>query len=475
MKETKRRLETFSFYDRTGLEAHLARMAAEGWMVEKIGQFFWYYRKIEPKTLTFSVTYFPKASQFDPEPSEEQRTFYDFCEHSGWVLAAANAQLQVFCNERPNPVPIETDPVLEVESIHHTMKKSLIPSQLGLLVVAFLNAGLTIWRLSGDPIGVLSSPAYLFTSLCWMLLFLLIGVELSSYFRWHRRAVLAAERGEFVSTGSHRKLQIGALVFLAVITAVYMLSIAASGSRMMIAMVLIMFFVYVPGLFLLIWGVKSWLKRKKVAAKISRVVTVVSALAAAYLFVGVIVFGTLFGSSHGWLKEKDEETYRYNGVTFTARHDELPLTLEELVPVEFEGYDRELHAYRSPLLEKYDAMQRPRFDAEHYKEMPDLEYTVTVVKAPFLYGLCEKSLRQDREERWNRDMPESEWYSYEPTDPAPWGAEAAYCWTSREYGPRNTFLLCYPDRFVEIEFDHQWEVTPEQMALVGERLGHGLL
>ena len=30
MKETKRRLETFSFYDRTGLEAHLARMAEEG-------------------------------------------------------------------------------------------------------------------------------------------------------------------------------------------------------------------------------------------------------------------------------------------------------------------------------------------------------------------------------------------------------------------------------------------------------------
>ena len=107
--------------------------------------------------------------------------------------------------------------------------------------------------------------------------------------------------------------------------------------------------------------------------------------------------------------------------------------------------------------------------------MPDLEYTVTVVKAPFLYGLCEKSLRQDREERWNRDMPESKWDFYEPTDPAPWGAQEAYRWTSREYGPRNTFLLCYPDRFVEIEFDHQWEVTPEQMALVGERLGHGLL
>ena len=56
MKETKRRLETFSFYDRTGLEEHLARMAAEGWLLDKIGQFLWHYRRIEPKKLTFSVT-----------------------------------------------------------------------------------------------------------------------------------------------------------------------------------------------------------------------------------------------------------------------------------------------------------------------------------------------------------------------------------------------------------------------------------
>ena len=35
MKKTKRRLETFSFYDRTGLESHLARMAEKGWLDRK--------------------------------------------------------------------------------------------------------------------------------------------------------------------------------------------------------------------------------------------------------------------------------------------------------------------------------------------------------------------------------------------------------------------------------------------------------
>ena len=118
MKNTKRRLEWISFYDHTGLEAHLERMAAEGWLLEKIGNFTWHYRRVEPKKVTFSVRYFPKASMFDPGPSEEQETFYDFCAHTGWTLAASSAQMQVFYNDRPSPVPIDTDPALEVDAIH---------------------------------------------------------------------------------------------------------------------------------------------------------------------------------------------------------------------------------------------------------------------------------------------------------------------------------------------------------------------
>ena len=35
MKDKKRRLETFSFYDRTGIEAHLKSMAEKGWMISE--------------------------------------------------------------------------------------------------------------------------------------------------------------------------------------------------------------------------------------------------------------------------------------------------------------------------------------------------------------------------------------------------------------------------------------------------------
>lgn len=467
MRETKRRLETFSFYDRTGLEKHLTKMAEEGWLLEKIGQFFWTYRRIEPKRLTFCTCCFPKASAFDAGPSEEQEIFYDFCQHSGWVLAAASAQLQVFYNERPDPVPIETDPVLEVDAIHRSMRKSMIPSQLLLLAVTTLNVVLYVSQLLDDPVRVLASTSSLFVGFCWLEVFLLVGVEMASYFRWHHKAVLAAERGEFLETKSHRKLQTGCLILLGVGLVYYLLSVFTSGDRMMIAIMTIMICVYTPGLFLLANGVRNFLKRKKASARFNMVVTIASIFVAAYAFVGVMVFGILFSSARGWFAG-DEGTYEYDGKTFELHDDELPLTVEDLLDVDYEGYTRERRAEESVFLARLDMEQCPRFDAADYKLMPRLEYTITLVKAPFLYDLCRDTLLneyKDDDFYWDRD--------YIAIDAAPWGAAEAYQVKDEEYGLKSQYLLCYRDRFVEIDFWNDWDVTPEQMAIVGERLGRG--
>lgn len=90
MKETKRRLERFSFFDHTGMERHLEDMAAQGWMVEKAGG-LWRYRRCEPRKVRFAVTFYPRASMFDPEPTEGELMFREFCEETGWKFAASNA------------------------------------------------------------------------------------------------------------------------------------------------------------------------------------------------------------------------------------------------------------------------------------------------------------------------------------------------------------------------------------------------
>lgn len=62
----KRELNLYAFYDHTGLERHLEKMAANGWMLESVGTYALRYRRCEPKKLRFAVVYYPKTTAFVP-------------------------------------------------------------------------------------------------------------------------------------------------------------------------------------------------------------------------------------------------------------------------------------------------------------------------------------------------------------------------------------------------------------------------
>lgn len=459
MGETKRRLETFSFYDRTGIEAHLERMAELGWLLDKIGNFGWRYRRIAPQKLTFSVCYFPKASQFDPGPSEEQETFYDFCRHTGWTLAAASAQMQVFYNEGPHPVPIDTDPALEIDAIHRSAKKSWLLSMFALLAVSIMNEAMFLWRLMDDPVGSLSSTPVLFCVGCYGLLLLLIAVELGSYYSWRRRAKRAAELGEFLPTRSHPVFQ---KVMLVVVTAglIWMLVSLTTGGDPGLALAMGASVCAIFAVAAVVWGISGLLKRKKASAGANRAVTFTLTVVLSLVVLAAMTF-LIIGLVH---TDRDQ----------APRQTQLPLTLPELLDEDAAGgnWDWIVNLTQSPLLGRLDTHQ---YLHPQEKGMGPcslgLSYTLVEVKAPFLYSLCKDTLLHARD-RWNDGLPEGERYLYEPIDPAPWGAAEAYRWISNGYGEStalNCFLLCYADRIVQIEFD--WEPTQGQMGMAGEKLG----
>lgn len=390
MRETKRRLELYSFYDRTGLERHLERMAEKGWLLEKIGQFFWTYRRIEPKHLTFSVCYFPAASAFDPGPSEEQQTFS------------------------------------------------------------------------------------LFSSMCWALVFIMVAVELAGYFRWHAKAVRAAERGERCETRSRRKLQIAGLIFLAVCLVYFLASTLLSGNRFMITLTLLLLLLYVPGAFLAVNGIKRFMKGMEAPAGVNRAVTLVGSFVLLCAVLGIITAGTIFALDRGWL-DGEQTTYEYQGRTYTLRRDPVPLALDDLLEGDFSRYERRRMEEQSLLLGQCAVHQWPIGPWELFPERVYLDYEVVLVKVPFLYDLCREAKLHERDD-WDTGDPEYMWYGYAfaPADPAPWGAEEAYRWTdgSDARGEReNQFLLFYPDRIVNISMQWDQPPTPAQMAVVGEKLG----
>ena len=123
-RQKKWEINLYSYYDHAGIVRHLEDMARQGWQLEKAGSVFWTYRRCKPTELRYAVVYFSKASQFDPEPPAEQREFWELCKATGWELVTNRYQMQIFRNPAPDAIPIETDPVVQVENVRAAMKKS---------------------------------------------------------------------------------------------------------------------------------------------------------------------------------------------------------------------------------------------------------------------------------------------------------------------------------------------------------------
>ena len=197
MKDRKRQLENLAFYDKAAIEDRAACMAEKGWLVEQPGPYFWKYRRIEPKRLAVNVVYFPKASEFDPSPTEGQIQLEELCKRDGWILAARWGQMQIFYNEQKDPVPIETDPVIQVETVRAAMKKGMLPGQLLLAGLSVMQLMMLGWQLWESPVRFLSRPATAYMIPVWFLVLCAVLCELWGFLAWTRRAEKEAENGRF--------------------------------------------------------------------------------------------------------------------------------------------------------------------------------------------------------------------------------------------------------------------------------------
>lgn len=454
MSNKKRRMEYISFYNHTGLEKHFAKMAKKGWLIESISNYYWTYRKIEPKNLCFCVTYYPRASDFDPEPSPEQQTFHDFCAHTGWQLCCTWHQMQVFYNEKENPVPLETDPVVEVETLHKACKKNFLPSYFLLLALGLLMGGYFVARIFADPVGLLSDPSHLMTGTCFLLMLFISAVELGAYYHWLRKAKNAAQNGTFVDTPSTAAIQKAVVVILGIAAIAWIANIMFLGNTLMKWIVLLMLG-YMAAVLAIVNGIKLGLKKLKASRGLNKALTLAACFILPMIMTALVAGVTLRATRSGYLDAQFKE-------------DAIPLVLSDLVDVAHGDGLTENRFHETVLLGHRVVHQRDsKFSLEGTSSAPDLKYTIVTVKAPFLYDWC-KAQMYDEQDETHSDWPVGNRMVYKEQDAAPWGANEAYRLYCEEGWWSNTYLLCYEDRIVEIRFD--WEPTAEQMAIVGQKL-----
>ena len=452
MKNTKRQLIPFSYYDLTGMERHLEKMAQKGWLLDKMSALGWRYRRIEPQKLHFTVSYCHRASAYDPEPTEEVQTFYDFCAHTGWRLAAEFGSMQMFYNDQEDPIPIDTDPAMEIQMVGREMKRAL-PFEILLLLIGFFMGGSWLYSLFHSPIDLLASPTSLFTGLCWLGLMVWSVADILTYLLWRRRAKLAAQRGEFVPTrGCHRIMQV--VMALVILGAIYFFITARlPGLRLLTGAMILEFVV----LFLAVNGTKDFLKKRKVSRRKNQAVTIAVDVLLAVVLMAGISYGTI--------------TLARNGGFSLAADIEPLLTIADLTGEEDPRYIVRSHVESSVFLKVREFTERSQ-PGESVR-LPELSCKIVDVYLPGVYDFCLRELLHERDD-WEGLTDDGTvikpYYVYQEMDPVLVGAQAAWQrYAGGENGePTGDYLLSYPGRLVVLECD--WELTAEEMAIAGAKL-----
>lgn len=456
MKQTKLTLERFSFCDHIAIQEHLEDMALKGWMVEKSGNLFWRFRRIEPKKLHFAVTYFPDASEFDPGPTEGQKMFEEFSSTQGWVLASQWGKMQIFYNEAENPTPIDTDPVTQVDTIYRSMKKNVLPTQFLMLALCVYQLVFMSWQMHSEPVEFLSRPSSLNMFLMWILLSISTISEIGTYLHWHHKAKLAADGGVFYGVKLNHT---ASWVIVSLALLVILLNIASSVRWWWAAVIWICVMIFIGFSTRMI---RNYLRKKGVSRTVNRTVSIGVVVVLSMIFMTAMVFTIIqIGLSGG---RESVATYDRGGWKISVYDDKIPLGVEDLVDVPIVDWSRVQQQNTTFLLTSTDYNQWPLTED---RTIPSLEYTVTECSTPFLYKFCKNALLDAKQDEYFDDGTVFI-DRYEPMDAEPWGAVEAYQlhWSDSVL---NRYLLCYENRLVEISFD--WEPTTEQMMVVAEKLG----
>lgn len=459
MRDVKYRLENFTLYDYRGVERHLEAMEAKGWRLEKTGT-IWKYRRTAPKKVHYAVTYVPEASEFNPAPTAGQENLAELCAAAGWEKVADWFQMQIFRSEQPDPMPLETEEAVRLEVLQRAIRKNFLPSSLLLTVLGVVMLVMQSWTVWQDPIDTLTRTSRLFPALLWLLVIFSAGGNLLDYTLWLRRSKKSvAQGGPCAPGGGYQWLAKVSWAVLGVLLVGYAASFVGENNPQMLAFVGV-YLLLMLLLIALVRGTQKGLRRAGISKHLNMGLTLAVDIVGAVVLTGGLMAVVIWGIfRQGWFQKPPVDTYDTGNYVFDIYHDALPLTIEDLTGETYSGYSYERMERASFLLGYLEGRQ---WHVPDGTDAVNLDYEILDVKADFLYDWClDVYLNEydDEREIWQME--------YRSEDPAPWGADAVYrLWQEGE--PDNDWLICLGNRIVKLDPD--WTLTPEQMALVGERL-----
>lgn len=192
----KRRYELarFDFSEADAIAEHLSAMAAKGWQLDRAGPYLWGYRKAEPQKLRYAVGYLPGIHSAAPMPPEELAAFRELYRAAGWRFAAEWYFVQLFCTDRADATPPDTDEQVKYDALRCSIGKQIWINALLAALMALL-FGLALLAMRRNPLAYLSTNTTLAAP--WLLLAacLSLASPIVRHALWSRRAARAIRAG----------------------------------------------------------------------------------------------------------------------------------------------------------------------------------------------------------------------------------------------------------------------------------------
>lgn len=442
-KKTEQLL-SYPFYHTDGIARHLEKRARQGWLLERTDSLGWHFRRGTPQALHYAVLCDPNATGFEPEPTEEQQTFADFCAHAGWQTLSADTVIQVYVNDRDDPTPIHTDPVIALQSLRRFgNKRMILPWMLLALCVLSLGVSAHSWRT--NFIGSLLDSTIWLDQLTMLVMGVSCLVYLLPWYWYCRRAARATEQGEFVPTvGYPRLMQALMMLFLLLLALQFVL---AWGTDQFAPMAIRM------GMYLALAAIacatRSYLKRQKADADTNRSTTMMVYLAVSLLMLPFLLADrSSSGRPLPQLPEPPALTVEQllGPVEGRASQPEHILWDSSRALTEIHGYD---YCYTGE-----EMMEDPA--------QPQLSYTQLDVHWPMVYGACLRETLGAFD--WARD--DHPGLAYEAR-PAPKGADALYI-LNQSVNDCYPCILCWEGRITVLY--PSWPLTDTQLSLAAAAL-----
>ena len=430
---TKSEFSLYAVYDHTGIARHLEEQAEKGWMLEKIGP--WTYRDCPPQKLHFAVAYI--KDEYD-----NQDRYADLCAQVGWEEVDRRGMMMVFCSRERHPVPLETEPTVQVQNIHRCMRSQIINDVCWLLF-------LLRWNVP-EILTFLEAPAIsgFFSFLVNVILIVSRVLDLFLYFSWYLRAKrVAREENRFLPTYSLKGWRAFMFAFFILFLAVSLLGGTGRYSYLFALSVALVFItLFIP----LMGKLTESMRKKGTGESIWKKFQFSSQVIP--LLVVALAFGYVAYNNYQWQKELGLiDIYK----KMSGNDKTMPLTISELTDWSDSDYSTSIskNTLNSRTYTLYK--QKAKLTARMEEGQPDsLIYTISTGTGPVIGNYVAETAPSLGASLTGKTTQASTAY-----DVSQWRAEEGYHAVSTD--GHHHYLLAWSVSAIEIEFS--WQPTEEQL------------